>query len=108
MDNQLDDEEKKHTKRSDVNLERSITRQEFGVYFNALEEKFGEMECPLCKKKLWGLPPRDDNQDYAALVTLPLPNSAGRGIWAYPVICVECGYIATFAAQHVAKKVREG
>lgn len=107
MDNQLD-EEKKKSGDGRISLELSISRDEFSNYFRVLEEKFGEMECPLCKKTLWGLPPRDDSQEHPALITLPLPNSAGRGIWAYPIFCVECGYIATFAAHHVAQKIKEG
>lgn len=107
MDNQLD-EEKKRSSDVGTDVQLSISREEFGNYFREMEEKFGEMECPLCKKTLWGLPPRDESQKHPAIITLPLPNSAGRGIWAYPVFCVECGYIATFVAQHVAKKIKEG
>lgn len=108
MDNQLVDEEKQRSSGSDASLQRSITREEFVNYFSAFEEKFGEMECPLCKNKEWGIAPRDDNQEYPALVTLPLPHSAGRGFWAFPVFCAECGYIATFSAHHVTKIIREG
>ncbi|WP_308537725.1 hypothetical protein [uncultured Kluyvera sp.] len=86
----------------------SVSRSEFHQYFLDFENKFGEMACPLCKKTLWGVPPREDSQDHPALITYPLPNSAGRGIWAFPVICMECGYIATFAANHVSGKIKGG
>ncbi|WP_145055719.1 hypothetical protein [Mixta calida] len=86
----------------------SIQRKEFGEYFEKLEEKYGDIHCPMCKQTLWGVPPRFDSSDHAALVTLPLPNSSGRGVWAYPVVCVECGHISTFAAHHVSKVIRGG
>lgn len=85
----------------------SISRKEFKDYFNGLEEKFGEMVCPLCKTTAWGVPPRSDSNDHPAIVTLPLPNSTGMGLWAYPVVCMECGFIVNFATNHVSARIRE-
>ena len=84
----------------------SILGEEFGNYFLELESKHGEMVCPLCRGTMWGIPPRFDSAELPAIVTLPLPNSAGRGIWAYPLICSGCGFIATFSAFEVSKKIR--
>lgn len=105
MDSQPEDNESKQDHENTVRS-LSIRRSEFGDYFCAIEARVGEMACPLCKNTVWGVPPRNDNVEYAAIVTIPLPNVAGRGIWAYPAVCVECGFIAAFASNHVSKKIR--
>ncbi|EPY5319844.1 TPA: hypothetical protein M2P23_002391 [Klebsiella variicola] len=89
-----------------VTMSLSVSRKELSEYLHKYEEKFGEMHCPLCKKTVWGILPREDSPDHAAIVTLPLPNFGGRGVWAYPIMCIECGYIASFATNHVAPKIR--
>ncbi|MGF2440022.1 hypothetical protein [Enterobacter ludwigii] len=104
------DENKKDNveKQDESNISRalSIRMEEFGDYFLSKENKHGEMVCPLCRGTVWGIPPRFDAIEHPALVTYPLPNSSGRGIWAYPLICSGCGFIATFSAFDVSKKIR--
>jgi len=84
----------------------SITRKEFVKYFEDVESKFGELECSMCKTSMWVVPSRDDDPDLMAVLTLPLPLSHGRGMWVYPVVCKECGFLAYFASSHVAAKIR--
>lgn len=84
----------------------SITREEFAKYFEGVESKFGELECSMCKTSMWVVPSRDDDPDLMAVLTLPLPLSHGRGMWVYPVVCKECGYMTYFASSHVAAKIR--
>lgn len=110
----MDSHDEKNDKQSEVKqdptaVERSlsITRSEFAAYFCKLEDEHGEMSCPLCRNTQWGIPPRTDNADYAAIVTLPLPNISGRGIWAFPVFCSKCGFIAQFSTNHVSRIIRE-
>ncbi|HBW7357706.1 TPA: hypothetical protein NES34_001825 [Klebsiella pneumoniae] len=107
MENQ-NDEKMKEDNLDMITMSLSISRKEFAEYIHELEASYGEMQCPLCKKKVWGILPREDSPEHAAIVTLPLPNFGGRGVWAYPVMCMECGYIASFATNHVSHKIRRG
>lgn len=109
MDKHVDDNNQPKQDGTESTLRAlSLLKKDFGNYFQKFEEQFGEMACPLCKKTVWGIPPRADDNNYPAIVTLPLPNTGGRGIWAYPVVCVECGFVATFAAYHIVNKIKEG
>lgn len=107
MDEKKKDKEIQDIKdRENVSKALSITRQDFGDYFTAYEEKFGELHCPLCQNSKWAIMPRDDDKQYTAILTIPLPMVSGRGMWVYPLICAECGYVVHFAANHVASKIK--
>ncbi|WP_312740489.1 hypothetical protein [Cedecea neteri] len=105
MEDQSEDKINKEGKDM-VDMSKSITKKDLAGYVTQYEEKHGDMICPLCRTSLWGIPPRPDNPEFAAIITLPLPNTSGRGIWAYPLVCVECGYVASFATNHVSSKIR--
>ncbi|AYN25740.1 hypothetical protein D8682_01310 [Buttiauxella sp. 3AFRM03] len=92
----------------DINSTRSmsVTREDFVEFFTKYEKKHGDLVCPLCQSSVWGLPSREDSPEHLAIVTLPIPFSPGRGMWAYPIICKECGYIVTFAANKVSAVIK--
>lgn len=84
----------------------SITKHEFAKYFEEFESKCGELQCPMCRTSMWIVPSREDNPELMAILTMPIPMSNGRGMWIYPVYCKECGYVSSFASNHVAAKIR--
>lgn len=106
------DEEEKNKENQDIidreNISKalSVTRKDFADYFTAYEEKYGELHCPLCKTSKWGIIPREDDKEFTAILTIPLPMVSGRGIWVYPLICSECGFVVHLAANHVASKIK--
>ena len=84
----------------------SVTRADIAEYFTSFEKQHGDMLCPLFKTSLWAITPRIDSDEHAAIITLPLPNASGRGVWAYPIICSGCGYIIHLSASFVVGKIK--
>jgi len=84
----------------------SITKEELAEYFRKFEHDYGEFACPLCKHKTWVVTSRPDDADHPAILTFPIPLVHGRGMWVFPVICQECGFVASFAANKVALKIK--
>ncbi|ELI9009172.1 TPA: hypothetical protein ACNVSH_001566 [Klebsiella aerogenes] len=101
-----DDDIESFTDNKNVERSLSVTSKELSDYVGEYEAKHGDMVCPLCRSTVWAITGRRDSSEHAAILTVPIPLEAGRGMWVYPVICVECGYVATFSTNHVSAKIR--
>lgn len=84
----------------------SITKDDFAEFFTKYEKINGDLTCPLCKNSTWAISSREDSAEHIAIVTLPIPRNFGRGIWAFPIYCNECGYMVSFMANLVSSKIR--
>lgn len=85
-----------------------ITSDQILNYLSNLEKDSGAFHCPVCKCETWNLPSRYGSQDHPCIVTIPLPKVKGVGMWAFPIYCDECGFMALFNATTVSKKIFSG
>ncbi|EPK7664745.1 hypothetical protein MOV73_003765 [Raoultella ornithinolytica] len=102
------DDDKNESKNDNENIRKSlsVTSEELSNYIGAYEETLGDMVCPLCRTSVWAITGRTDSTEHTAILTVPIPMVAGRGMWVYPIVCVECGFVAMFSTNHVSSRIR--
>ncbi|CNI60443.1 MULTISPECIES: hypothetical protein [Yersinia] len=86
----------------------SVRQKELVEYFEGYEKKHGDLLCPLCKNTNWTIATRGGEDVGPLIITLPIPTMQGRGVWAYPLYCTDCGYMIMLNTSHVSLKIKEG
>ncbi|CNJ79015.1 Uncharacterised protein [Yersinia intermedia] len=86
----------------------SVRQKELVDYFESYEKKHGDLLCPLCKNTNWVIATRDKGDMGPLIITLPIPTMQGRGVWAFPLYCSDCGYMIMLNTSHVSLKIKEG
>lgn len=69
-----------------------------------LNEKAPGVMCGYCGESEYFVPP-DPEGKTAAVVTAPVPHAKGVGVWAYMLVCPNCGHTAFFNAHVVSAKI---
>ena len=85
---------------------RDVTIKKFNAYVSKLEEK-KDFSCSVCGGTLWDVPCSPNDEDHPNVITLPMPFNPGFGVWAFHIICAECGSMMFFEASKVVDGLRK-
>ncbi|CNF30403.1 Uncharacterised protein [Yersinia nurmii] len=88
------------------NLARKISLAQLSEFLQQFSTKNNVVFCPVCKKSDWILPVWDKDKTKPVIITQPLPDSDGVGMWLFPVICEHCTYTMHFSTPHIVKKLQ--
>lgn len=98
--------EKKNLK-SMPELAASVTIEDFDYYFKILSATNDKTKCPVCGSGEWVVPAARDDRSKPMIITLPIPQLKGKGIWHYSLICSNCAYTMFFNSGAVVRKLQE-
>lgn len=84
-------------------LSSKITVQQFVDYLNS---KGPDVKCSFCGVGEYGVS-SNPSGDATALISSPVPDHSGIGIWFFPAACIECGFTILFNAAMVTKAIVE-
>lgn len=90
----------------DPNEIKDVTVHLFKEYLHTIEQQYGEMICPTCKGSLWNIPISPNDSEHPNVVTMPMPLNAGFGVWAFHIICDQCGNMRFFEAATTIDSLR--
>lgn len=82
-------------------LSSKITAQQFVDYLN---QKGPDVKCSFCGVGEYGVGPNPSGSA-TALISTPVPDHSGIGVWFFPAACVECGYTILFNASVVTRAI---
>ena len=101
-------DEKKETlkERRDPIEIRDVSVDKFKSFFSKLEAK-KELPCTVCEGTLWDIPCSPNDETHPNVITLPMPFSPGFGVWAFHIVCAECGSMMFFEASKVVDALRK-
>lgn len=80
-----------------------MTMDEFGEFFKSIQNRNNGMFCSACGSNEWDLHSNPDDRTKPAIITLPLPDKDGYGMWCFYLMCKNCGGIKLFSASKAAE-----
>lgn len=83
--------------------EQAVTSVMLLNYLNSIN---ADATCSFCKHGDYGIA-SDPRDEYAPVVSTPVPNVKGLGMWLYSASCLNCGHTIFFHAPFVASKILE-
>lgn len=97
----------KKTTKTMPELAASITIEDFNSFFKMLEATSEKVACPVCGSRDWTAPASHEDKSKPMIVTLPIPQLKGKGIWHYSLICGNCAYTMFFNSGMVVRKLQD-
>lgn len=92
-------------KKSMPELAMALDIEGLESYFNSLNANVDTVKCPVCKSVNWAVAVSHDDKKKPMIVTLPIPQLQGKGVWNYTLICDTCGYTMLFNCSSVVRKL---
>ncbi|MGN2553798.1 hypothetical protein ACTFCE_11230, partial [Escherichia coli] len=81
---------------------KQVTVNDFGRYFNSIENYKNGIFCYICGGNDWDLHRSPDDKERPVIITFPIPDKDGMGVWAFYVMCKNCGGMHFINANKVA------
>ncbi|MFQ6288185.1 hypothetical protein ACLMPM_22740 [Yersinia enterocolitica] len=88
-------------------LALEVTMDLLGDHFLSIKNNRNGIFCSVCGSNEWDLHPSPTDKNKPVIVTLPIPDADGIGVWVFYLICKNCGGMKFVNANKVVKSLQE-
>lgn len=88
-------------------LALKVTMEMLMEHLEESQSKDPEFVCPVCHKSSFTVPVSSKDPTKPMIVTMPLPQSEGRGIWNFQIMCNICAHSMYFNTGKICSLLKE-
>jgi len=83
-------------------IAKKVTVDDLGDYLLSVKNNKNGIFCYICGGNNWDLHRNPDEKDKPVILTFPIPDRDGIGVWSFYMMCTNCGGMHFINANKVA------
>ncbi len=83
-------------------IAKKVTVDDLGNYLLGVKNLKNGIFCYICGSNEWDLHRNPEDREKPVIVTLPLPDKEGLGVWVFYMMCKNCGGMHFINANKIA------